>query len=197
MGKLDGQQLDVNPQYFPGDLFALGDDEVFVDCGAFDGDTIAEFRRLTGDQFRSIFAFEPDAGNLARLNSLGDSRISVQPYATWSKREVLRFASAAAASSVSETGSVEVPAIPLDDVLVDAAPTYIKMDIEGSELHALEGASVIIRRWRPKLAVCVYHAPDHLWRVPLALAQLLPDSHQTVRGYNYDGFDTVCYCIPR
>ena len=87
--------------------------------------------------------------------------------------------------------------VTLDEALEGVAPTYLKFDIEGSELDALEGGQETIRRHRPKLAVCVYHAPDHLWRIPLRLHELMPDSCLTLRTYNADGFDCVCYCIPK
>jgi hypothetical protein len=67
------------------------------------------------------------------------------------------------------------------------------MDIEGCELDALAGARECIRRCRPKLALCVYHRPDHLWRIPLAMHELLPDSRLTMRSYLEDGLETVCY----
>ena len=84
----------------------------------------------------------------------------------------------------------------LDELLAEETPTYIKMDIEGFELDALAGAGECIRRCRPKLALCVYHRPDHLWRIPLAMHELLPCSRMTMRSYQLDGWDTVCYCVP-
>jgi hypothetical protein len=85
----------------------------------------------------------------------------------------------------------------LDEVLSGVAPTYMKLDIEGSEPAALEGGRSTIVQHRPKMAVCLYHAPDHLWRIPLRLAELLPDSRLTLRTYSADGWECVCYCMPR
>lgn len=70
------------------------------------------------------------------------------------------------------------------------------MDIEGAELEALEGASGVIRRDRPVLAVCGYHKPDHLWRVLASLKNLAPDSALFIRSHCADGLDTVCYAVP-
>jgi hypothetical protein len=47
------------------------------------------------------------------------------------------------------------------------------------------------------MAVCLYHLPDHLWSIPLRLNELLPNSLFSMRTYASDGFECVCYCIPR
>lgn len=200
LGDFSGQVVDSGVQYFPADVFQLTPNEVFVDCGAYDGDTIAEFRRSTGDQFSRIVAFEPDPQNFAALASAlnGDRRITLQPYGTTARRETLCFAAGdGAGSRISPTGTCEIQTIALDEALEGIAPTYIKFDIEGSEPDALEGGRQTIVRHRPKMAVCVYHAPDHLWSLPLRLNELLPNSRFTLRTYCFDGFDCVCYCIPR
>lgn len=199
-GDFSGQVVDSGITYFPSDVFQLHNNEVFVDCGAYDGDTIIEFRRASKEQFSRIVAFEPDPQNFAALASAlnGDQRITLHPYATTARRETLRFAAGGGvASRISSTGTCEVQTITLDEALEGIAPTYIKFDIEGSEPEALEGGRETIVRNRPKMAVCVYHQPDHLWSLPLRLSELLPDSRFTLRTYYADGFDCVCYCLPR
>lgn len=198
-GDASDQAINYGLQYFPGDLFQLSQNEVFVDCGAYDGDTIAEFRRATGDHFAEIVAFEPDQQNFEALKSAvnGDARITLHPYATGARRETVRFAIGGTASRISSAGTCEVEVITLDEVLSGVAPTYMKLDIEGSEPATLDGGHATIARHRPKMAVCLYHAPDHLWRIPLRLAELLPDSRLTLRTYSADGWECVCYCMPR
>ena len=49
---------------------------------------------------------------------------------------------------------------------------FIKMDIEGSELAALVGAEAALRRWRPKLAISLYHRPEDFFTIPLWLDSL-------------------------
>lgn len=203
IGDHGDQVIDPGVQYFPEDLFQLSDSEVFIDCGAFDGDTIADFRRASKDRFEQIIAFEPNPVNFASLQSSvnGCQRISLQPYATSARRETLHLSMSGPSSHVgphvSDTGTCTIAAIALDEALAYTFPTYIKFDIEGSEPDALEGGRKIIVQCRPKLAVCVYHAPDHLWSIPIKLHELLPDAHLTLRPYNFDGFDCVCYCLPR
>jgi FkbM family methyltransferase len=199
MGDHLGQVIDSGVQYFPEGLFHLDDSEVFVDCGAYDGDTIADFRQASKDRFDRIIAFEPDPENLASLQSSvsGDRRISVQSYATGARRETLHLTMAGTGSHISDDGTCTIEAITLDDALAGTIPTYIKFDIEGSEPDALEGGRKIITQYRPKMAVCLYHAPDHLWSIPLQLHEMLPDARLTLRTYKCDGWECVCYCLPR
>jgi FkbM family methyltransferase len=198
LGDFSGQLIDPGAQYFPNDLFQLSANEIFIDCGAYDGDTITEFRCATDDQFSQIIAFEPDPENFAALESTvnGDPRIALQPYAIDVRRKTVRFAVGGTGARISSTGNCDVQTITLDEALDGIAPTYMKFDIEGSELDALEGGRETIVRHRPKMAVCSYHAPDHLWNIPLRLTELLPESRLTLRTYCADGFDCVCYCIP-
>jgi hypothetical protein len=100
-------------------------------------------------------------------------------------------------SHISDTGTCAIEAITLDEALAGVVPTYMKFDIEGSEPDALKGGRNVITQHRPKLAVCVYHVPDHLWSIPLQLHQMLPNARLTLRTYNFDGFECVCYCLPR
>jgi FkbM family methyltransferase len=200
LGDFSDQLIDSGVQYFPKDLFRLSPNEVFVDCGAYDGDTIAEFRRATGDHFAQIIAFEPDPGNFAALQSAvnGDPRVVLQTCAAGARREVVRFlAGDGTGSRISSTGTCEIESITLDEALDGLAPTFMKFDIEGGEPDALEGGRQTIARHRPKMAVCLYHAPDHLWSIPLRLNELLPNSLFSLRTYSADGFECVCYCIPR
>lgn len=81
LGDLSDQAMAPGAQYFPNYLFQLGNNEVFVDCGAYDGDTVDELRRASNDQFVCIIAFEPDPDNFSALRSAanGDSRIPYIP----------------------------------------------------------------------------------------------------------------------
>lgn len=150
-------------------------------------------------KFQRYIALEPEPLNFAKLSSAAQQfggRVQVYPYAVGSRREELRFTSAGEGSGVSANGELAIQCVPLDEVLAEEKPTFLKMDIEGAELDALMGARESIRRCRPKLAICVYHRPDHLWQVPLTVHKMLPNSRMTMRTYLHDGFETVCYCVP-
>jgi FkbM family methyltransferase len=186
-------------QYFPG-LFFLNAEECFVDCGAYTGDTIESFARQAVDGFRKVIAFEADPAVLSGLRSfmqaLG-SRALLHESAVAARTGVVHFSGdGIGGGRVTVNSSAEVPCVSLDDALVHEPVTMIKMDIEGSELKALEGAHRVIWRDRPVLAICGYHRPDHLWRVLASLKTLAPDWALFLRSHCADGLDTVCYAVP-
>lgn len=190
--------------YFPRDLCTLSPDEVFVDCGAFDGDTVQLFLQESGGAFRKIVAFEPDPGNFLRLqeNSRhmpGADRqaISVCHAATGARCERVRLMALGNMSSYVGEGDVEVDSVALDEVLGDPPPTYVKMDIEGAEVDTLRGAARIIRKHAPVLAICCYHLQDHLWSIPLLIRSINSDYRFFLRPHGLEMWDLVCYAIPK
>jgi len=195
---------DDHEQYFPQDVFSLSPAEVFVDCGAFDGDTLRCFLQVRNESFRSIIALEPDPVNFRNLqdyvSSLAEgtrNKITVLNLAAGATKEKVRFdATGTLASAIDAAGDLEVECWPLDAVLDRLAPTYIKMDIEGAEHDALLGATKSIQNARPVIAACVYHQPDHLWSIPLLAASLCEDYRFFLRSYSPDGWDVVCYAVP-
>ncbi len=72
----------------------------------------------------------------------------------------------------------------------------IKLDVEGGELNALRGARNAIRRFRPRLAVAIYHEPDDFWRYPAELMDWLDGYRFYVRQYGYSRFETLLYAVP-
>lgn len=189
--------------YFPGDLFALSDQEVFVDCGAYDGDTLNSFLEATRSRFQAVVAFEPDPAALSRLEAgvrslpaeVGD-RVQVLGKAVGGRPGTLRFEGGGTPGSrLSPKGSIEVECVTLDTALGGIVPTFIKMDIEGAEGDALRGATQTIREHRPILAICVYHLQADLYRLPTLIAELCPDYTLFLRRQARDS-DLVCFAVP-
>lgn len=199
----------AHPQYFPPDLFAWRSDECLVDGGAFDGDTIRAVLALHGGSFGRIIAFEPDPLNCATL----EATIAALPPAVRAKVEARQLALGAAQGSLamSPTGTAAstvgaaadassitmVPVEALDDVIGTERPTFLKLDVEGAEPEALLGARRTIATCAPVCAICVYHTQDHLWRVPLLMRELCGDAAFFLRPHNEEGFDVICYAVPR
>jgi FkbM family methyltransferase len=159
--------------YFPKDLFTISPEEVFVDCGAYDGDTIRSLLQMQRSFKGNIIAFEPDPLNFQKLEQYSltlpsgiKENLIINPYAIGAKKSKVRFEAAGNEASFVGAGNIEVDCVTLDEILVDCKPTYLKMDIEGSELEALEGAQSTIKKNHPILAISAYHRQDHLWRVP-------------------------------
>ncbi len=192
-----------HPIYFPKDLCLVEEDEVFVDCGAFDGDTIQLFLDESQAKFKRIVAFEADPvnfqlmqENLSRLPEEVRSRIQVHLAASSDKNGRLRIGSGNGLASSIGDGDCEVDATTLDSALSDTAVTYLKMDIEGSEIATLIGAAQQIREHTPVLAICAYHRQSDLWKIPLLIQSINPDYSFFLRPHLLEGWDLVCYAIP-
>ena len=83
----------------------------------------------------------------------------------------------------------------IDGALDGEEATFIKMDIEGSELSALKGGGGTIRKYRPKLAICTYHKPEDMWEIPEYVLSLHEDYRLYFRHYNYSRTETVMYAL--
>jgi hypothetical protein len=100
-------------------------------------------------------------------------------------------------SRVSAAGDSLVDVVPISELVgASRRVTFIKMDIEGSEPEALEGARGIVQRDRPILAICVYHVQNHLWRVPLLMKSMFPEYRMFLLCYEGDGWQTVAFAVP-
>ncbi|CAM4092731.1 FkbM family methyltransferase [Bacillus manliponensis] len=186
------------PQYFEQNILSLSNKEVFIDGGAYTGDTVEEFLKQTKGNFKKIYSFEPEESKhkefLKKFSPL--KNIKLIPYGLWKKNDVLRFNSKDdASSSVNKNGNIEIPVVSIDEYLDGKPATFIKMDIEGAELMALKGAKKTIKKYKPKLAICVYHKPLDLVQIPLFLKELVPDYRIYLRHYNINHCETVCYAI--
>ncbi|HEY3855329.1 MAG TPA: FkbM family methyltransferase [Verrucomicrobiae bacterium] len=171
-----------------------------VDGGAYLGDSVECLLRHRYEIAR-LYAFEPDRANFRQLRSavsriLPRSQTSLWPCGVWSSTDQLRFsADGSGASKLSETGSVVVPVVALDDVLINQPVNLIKLDIEGAEPDALQGAMQIIQKNRPGLAICLYHYPHHLWTLPLWVNNLEIGYRLYYRAHLQNSFDTVLYAV--
>jgi len=189
-------------QYFPEQVVRLSPREVFIDGGAFDGDTVRTFLAACGGEFDTIHAFEPDPRNFQRLKGWiegqsAKARIHAHPEALYSHRTELRFNEGPSMSShIDAIGGSRIQATSLDECLQGAPATFIKYDLEGAEREALSGAESTIRRWRPKLAISVYHLADDLWELPALIADMTPGYRYFLRHYSFLSFETVFYAIP-
>jgi FkbM family methyltransferase len=189
--------------YFPLDLLDPTADEVFVDCGSFDGDTVRSFSSHWQGRFRHTFAFEPDPANRSSLSAhvaeLGISeRVTVMPYAVGNENGCISFdlTSSAASHRVADGPAGTVECRRLDDIPWPLAPTYLKLDIEGAEPDALRGAAELLRRHHPVLAVCTYHRGEHLWDIPLLIRSISDSYAILLRRYAEECWEGVCYAIP-
>ncbi len=195
---------DPGELYFPADLITENDEEVVVDAGAFDGDSLRSFVRR-GQTFRHFYALEPDSSNVAalraslqRLPPLLQDRVTVWPYALGDKDGKVSFVETHDMGSrvTSADEGIAMDSRRLDSLPWQCKPTYIKMDIEGSEPSALAGGAALLKNDMPVLAICLYHRTQHLWQIPNLIASLAPGYSFYLRRYAEDCWEEVCYAVP-
>ena len=182
--------------------------DIFVDCGAFVGDTIEEFISQHDGVFHKIIAFEPESRNrlamekrVRRLNAewgFSPEQIAVYPYGLSDVSSVSYVRSHCESGIFSSLVSTpddkteEIQTVALDDFLPEGF-TFLKADIESYEYKMLLGAQKTIRKYRPRLAICIYHNAVDFYSVPLLVKELCPDYRLTVRHHNIDVNDTMLY----
>lgn len=187
-------------QYFEEGVMEFHDGEVFVDCGCFDFETSE--RLMQRCQVKKVFAFEPDTGNMEKVKEnikrLGcEDKVELFTCGLWNESTNLYFnASGNMMSKVctDSEGKNKIEVAALDEVIHEKV-TFIKMDIEGSEMKALEGAADLIRTYKPKLAISIYHKPEDTVEIPAYIHELVPEYKFFIRHYFYSPSETVLYAL--
>ena len=191
-------------QYF--DYFEARENEVFVDCGCFDGATCYNFAGWCGHKgFEHIYSFEADPKNYekckAALEPLG--KCDLYPYGTADVNKKVYFSADAFETSciISKEeaekrnfeGVEEIETVALDEVLAGKRITFIKMDIEGAEYEALLGARKLIMENRPRMAISVYHKFEDFVSLANLVLEMHPDYRIAFRPYGFDDLETIMY----
>ena len=193
---LRAYEVDFIGQYFE-DFLGISENEVFVDVGAFDGNTSIEFIKYC-PKYKSIYIFEPSSPNLAKAKENLNKYQSVYffPMGLSDQKAMLKFdALSGSASSASEDGKDTIQVDRLDSVLSERV-TFIKMDIEGAEGKAIAGMTEHIINDHPKLAISVYHRPKDLWLIPKQILEIRSDYSIYIRHYTEGTDETVMFFIP-
>lgn len=184
-------------EFFAEDVLRFSPNEVFVDGGAFDGDSFLRFAAMAPN-FRKAYLFEPDGKICKRAEQkIGDDpRVSICNYGLWSSKKELRFSSTGGMDgAISEDGEICVPVVSVDDFVADNV-THIKLDVEGAEEEALRGASRTISTNRPKMAIALYHRAADLWHLPAQIEALGGRYNYSIRHYSHTVDDTIVYALP-
>ncbi len=191
--------------YFRSGLFTIRDRESYVDCGAFDGDSVQQFIRVAKGKFHRIHAFEPDPQNFAGLSSWLASeprytdRVSVHQKAVGSSNGSIQLSStgdAGACVPLSSNGAATctVDLVTLDGA-VDGPISLLKLDVEGHEIEILRGAVGHLEHNGPRLAICAYHLPGDLIDLPAFIEQLDIGYRIGIRHHSATRYDTVLYAF--
>ena len=180
----------------------------YVDCGAFVGDSIESYIRDREDSYGAIgkiTAFEPDENNYAALStrvdrlkrewSLGEDCFTLYKAGVGEHTVIgtISEESNGMQSKLIEDGEGKKTQIyALDDVIKEQV-SFIKADIESYEYQMLAGAKNTIRRYRPNLAICIYHNAVDFYQIPILVHEICPDYKLMIRQHSFESAETILY----
>ena len=201
-GKIDYLMNATTEKAESNEILNLSASEIYLDLGAYNGDTILEFAADVQNKYRQILAVEPDNKNFAKLqkNTTDLHDLTYLNFGIWQDCRELFFSSKAGRNSaLSEKGSRSVECINIDKIQNDYAVdkiSYIKMDVEGVEKQAILGGADTLKNNKPKMLVSAYHRNEDLFLLPNLIWQLNPKYEIYLRHHLYiPGWENNYYCI--
>jgi FkbM family methyltransferase len=162
----------------------VGRGDVVIDGGGHIGESSRQALEFGASK---VVAVEPDPLNAEAIRrnlsrDVAEGRLVVIEKGLWSHAGVLRLERhEASAMTTLEEGpaekGLEIPVVTIDGLVAELGldrVDFIKLDIEGSERQALQGASDTLARLRPRLAIGTYHQPGDLEAIEQIVARLQP-----------------------
>ena len=204
-GDISLLNADSKPHQYFNDITKDCDCSVFVDCGAFVGDTVMDALQFYGrEKIERVYSFEPDEANIRQIlenvenGAIPREKFTLIRAGCSDSRATLAFSSNGDGSAICEDGDVSIEVDSIDNV-IKGLVTFIKMDIEGYEYDALKGASKTIKRNRPTLCICAYHKREDLFAIPKLITSIAGDNayHFYLRHHQTNLTELVLYAIPR
>lgn len=154
-------------------LTTLPPDAVYVDLGAYTGDTVSEYRSRF-PSITSVTAVEPDARNFRRLsNNITDATLINALISDTCGTTCINLGKGRGVHE-QDKGTV-IDSVTVDSILDGKCAHLIKYDVEGNEYKALTGSSATIREYRPTLHVACYHRSEDIYKIPLLVHDMRPD----------------------
>lgn len=180
-------------------LIPLSDDEIYMDLGAYNGDTVTDFLKRTGGKYSHIYAAEPDRRNYGKLcRSVSGGNITSVNAAAWDSDGQTEFAQNSGRSSTADMTNQRFAkrSVPIEtvrpDTLCDHA-TLIKMDVEGAESRAIKGAESSLKNGA-RLICALYHRTEDMFELPLMIHEIAPDLKLYIRHKMYiPAWETCLY----
>jgi FkbM family methyltransferase len=190
----------------PGVLAQRGD--YVIDAGGGWGDTALYFAHQV-ESGGKVYTFEFIPSNVEiikqnlELNPGLMSQIDIIPHPLWEQSDVTLFSyDNGPGSMVTKeprgNSDIRISTMSIDDfVKRDGVPkvNFIKMDVEGAELSALKGAAETIKKYKPKLAIAVYHNLNDLVQIPKFLSDLNSGYKFYLDHFTIHSEETILFCI--
>lgn len=191
-----GNALEKNySPYFDLDIVPTAEEEVFVDLGAYTGDTILDYLNVYGvDSYKKIYGYEITEETFQKLqkNLRFYPNIILKNNAVIDQNQTVFIEPStvdASANTVRDYGATKIEAVTLDEDIKEPI-TMLKMDIEGSEQKAIIGAINHIKKDTPNLFLSVYHSFEDMWKIPHMIDEIKPGYQFYLRTHGNNIFAT-------
>lgn len=192
--------------YLFNNLLKPESDSTYIDCGAYDGDTILLFNKAAINGYKKIIALEPDPDIQEKLKNTitnnGIKNIDMLKIGAFNTCTKLYFEQNGVYSNITteektnlSPKTIEIKVDCIDNIINDEKVDIIKMDIEGAEYFALDGAKGTILKNKPKLAICLYHNYEDFLRIPLLIHEMNNNYKFYLRHQSYGCTDTILFAI--
>lgn len=178
-------------------ILKLTENEVYVDIGAYRGDTVDTFLSYTKENYNHIICAEPDTKTFKKLTDhcVHLPRFEAHNVAVTHIDGKIGFTDAHGRQS-AVGGDVMQKSVTLTTLCGDKVPTYIKIDAEGCENEIISASGNIFTTHKPKLNIAAYHKCEDIFTLPILLNRLNPDYRIHLRHHPYiPAWDTLFYCI--
>lgn len=173
--------------------------DVVLDCGASTG---VFTRQALFRGARLVIAIEPEPRNLEclRRNLAGQiaaGRVIAYPKGVWDKEDFLTFGgrdenpTQGSVLATPDSNSIRVPLTTIDHLVSELGlerVDFVKMDIEGAEKQALAGARNTIAKFKPRMAICVYHLREDPVDIPRLVRGIDPTYRTECQCLNYEKY---------
>jgi len=189
-------------QYLPSELPTPPSSLNMLELGSFKGEDLERFLSRS-KEIKFALCLEPDFENYQELvlqvKKLDIQNVFPLPMGAWEVTSQLKFVSnGQTGAQLNDIGENSILVMRMDELVGSNFINYIKMDIEGAEIAAIEGLKNTIFMQKPHLAISVYHKPADLWEIPFKVNQIVPGAYSFfLRVYGHQTFDTVVYCVPK
>ena len=173
----------------------LHSNEHFLDLGAYNGDTVADFITRV-PSYKKITAVEPDIKTFKKLqeNVKNYNNISAVNMCVSNYVGEAEFGMRGGRNSGVCFGTTKAQFTTVDALLGGEDVSFIKMDIEGEEKNALQGADGTIVKYKPKMLISCYHRTEDLISLPLEVLRIRQDYKMYMRHFSsLPAWDTNYY----
>jgi len=203
--------IDLEQYADPRHRLFVRESDIVIDGGGCWGDSALYFAYLAGIN-GEVYSFEflPENLKVMRRNLemnpelMGRVRIIEKPL--WSEvGKEMEFICDGPATRIGKKVEDSAEILKVESTTIDALydsgvfkkVDFIKLDIEGAELEALHGAKNVISKFRPLMALCVYHCPEHFTQLARFVDQIHPDYYFSLDHMHDGPWETVLYASPR